>query len=77
IIGGSQRISDLKLLEKKIKEFKLKKQDYEWYLDLRRYGSIPHSGFGMGLERIVMWLCGIENIRETAPFPRTMGRMKP
>ena len=77
IIGGSQRISDLKLLEKKIKEFKLKKQDYEWYLDLRRYGSITHSGFGMGLERIVMWLCGIENIRETAPFPRTMGRMKP
>lgn len=77
IIGGSQRISDLKLIEKKIKEFKLKKKDYEWYLDVRRYGSVPHSGFGMGLERVVMWICGIDNIRETVPFPRTMGRMTP
>lgn len=70
IIGGSQRISDLKLLEKKIKEFKLKKQDYEWYLDIRRYGSVSHSGFGMGLERVVWWICGVENIRETVPFPK-------
>jgi len=77
IIGGSERISDVKLLEKKIKEFKLKKQDYEWYLDLRKYGSVPHSGFGMGVERLVMWICGIENIRETVPFPRTMSRMSP
>ncbi len=77
IIGGSQRISDLKLLEKKIKEFKLKKSDYEWYLDVRRYGSVPHSGFGMGLERVVWWVCGLDNIRETIPFPRTMARMRP
>ena len=77
IIGGSQRVGDLKTLEKKIKEFKLKKSDYEWYLDLRRYGSVPHSGFGMGLERVVMWVCDIGNIRETVPFPRTMARMKP
>jgi asparaginyl-tRNA synthetase len=77
IIGGSQRIHDLKVLEKKIKEFKLKKSDYEWYLDVRRYGSVPHSGFGMGLERVVWWVCGIDNIRKTSPFPRTMGRMRP
>jgi asparaginyl-tRNA synthetase len=77
IIGGSQRISDLELLKKRIKQFNLKKEDYEWYMDLRRYGSVPHSGFGMGLERVVMWITGIENIRETVPFPRTIDRMSP
>jgi len=77
IIGGSQRISDLELLKKRIKQFNLKKRDYEWYMDLRRYGSVPHSGFGMGLERVVMWISGIENIRETVPFPRTIDRMSP
>jgi len=77
IIGGSQRIDDLKLLEKKIREFKLPKKDYEWYLDLRRYGSIPHSGFGLGLERTVAWICGLKHIRETIPFPRLINRLKP
>ncbi|MEM5793431.1 MAG: asparagine--tRNA ligase [Candidatus Aenigmatarchaeota archaeon] len=77
IISGSQRISDLKLLEKKIKDFKLKKENYQWYLDLRRYGAVPHSGFGIGLERVLMWICGLETIKEAIPFPRTMGRMKP
>ncbi len=77
IIGGSQRIDNPKALKKRIKEFGLKKKDYQWYMDLRKYGSVPHSGFGMGLERVVMWICGIENIRETVPFPRTMGRMRP
>ena len=56
---------------------KLNKEDYEWYLDLRRYGSVPHSGFGMGLERVVAWICGISHIRETIPFARTMTRLNP
>jgi asparaginyl-tRNA synthetase len=77
IIGGSERIWDLKLLEKKIKEFKLPKKAYEWYLDLRRYGSVPHSGFGLGIERTVMWICKLKHIRETIPFPRTIRRIYP
>ncbi|MBD3156060.1 MAG: asparagine--tRNA ligase [Candidatus Aenigmarchaeota archaeon] len=77
IIGGSQRISDPKVLKKRIQEFGLKKENYEWYLDLRKYGTVPHSGFGMGLERVVMWICDTGNIRQTIPFPRTMGRMEP
>jgi len=77
IIGGSERIDDLNLLEKKIKEFNLPKKDYEWYLDLRRYGSVPHSGFGLGLERTVAWICGLKHIREAIPFPRLINRLRP
>lgn len=77
IIGGSQRIHDLKLLEQRIKEFGLPKEAYEWYLDLRRYGSVPHSGFGLGIERTVMWICKLKHIRETIPFPRTITRVYP
>lgn len=77
IIGGSQRIDDLKTLEQKIKEFKLPKKPLEWYLDLRRYGSVPHSGFGIGLERTVAWICGLDHIRETIPFPRLINRLNP
>jgi asparaginyl-tRNA synthetase len=77
IIGGGQRIHDLDLLEKKIKEFGLPAEAYAWYTDLRKYGSVPHSGFGMGLERMVSWLCGIKHIRETIPFPRLLYRIYP
>lgn len=77
IIGGSERIHDLKLLERKIKEFGLPKKAYEWYLDLRRYGSVPHSGFGLGIERTVMWICKLKHIRETIPFPRTIRKIYP
>jgi len=77
IIGGSERIYDLKLLEQRIEEFGLPKKAYEWYLDLRRYGSVPHSGFGLGIERTTMWVCKLKHIRETIPFPRTMRRIYP
>jgi asparaginyl-tRNA synthetase len=77
VIGGSQRLDDLVLLEKRITEHKLPKEAFEWYLDIRRYGSVPHSGFGIGVERTVAWLCGLEHVRETIPFPRTIQRLKP
>jgi len=77
IIGGSERIWDIKLLEKRLKDYKLPKKDYEWYLDLRRYGSVPHSGFGLGLERTVAWICGLDHVRETIPFPRLLNRLRP
>jgi len=77
IIGGGQRIHDLALLEKKIKEFKLPRDAYEWYLDLRKYGSVPHSGFGLGVERTLAWICGIKHIRETIPFPRLLYKIYP
>ena len=77
IIGGSQRIHDLKLLEQRLKEHKLPKEAYEWYLDVRRYGTFPHSGFGMGLERFVAWVCGVHHLREAIPYPRTMKRIYP
>jgi asparaginyl-tRNA synthetase len=77
IIGGGQRIHDLALLERRLEEYKLPRQAYEWYLDLRKYGSVPHAGFGMGLERVVSWLCGIKHIRETIPFPRLLYRIYP
>ena len=77
IIGGSQRIDDLETLQQKIREFKLSEEDYKWYIDLRRYGSVPHSGFGLGLERLVSWITGIDHIRETIPFPRTIERIYP
>ncbi|HDZ25940.1 hypothetical protein LCGC14_0652860 [marine sediment metagenome] len=77
IIGGGQRIHDLDLLEKKIKEFKLPREDYKWYLDLRKYGSVPHSGFGLGIERMLGWICKIKHIRETIPFPRLLNKIYP
>ena len=77
IIGGSQREDDLNLLIERIKEHNLPMKDFEWYLDLRRYGSVPHSGFGLGLERTVSWICGLEHIRETIPFPRMIYRNTP
>lgn len=77
IIGGGQRIDDLALLEQRIEEHKLPREAFEWYLDLRRYGSVPHSGFGLGIERTVAWLCGLDHIRETIPFPRMLHKMYP
>lgn len=77
IIGGSQRIDDLRLLETRIHEHNLPKEAFEWYLDIRRFGSFPHSGFGIGLERTVAWICGLEHVRETIPFPRLLNRLKP
>ena len=77
IVGGSERETSIELLLDRIKQENLNKEDYEWYLDLRRYGSVPHSGFGMGLERVVAWICGISHIRETIPFARTMTRLNP
>jgi asparaginyl-tRNA synthetase len=77
IIGGSQREDDLDALARRIKEENMDPAPYEWYLDLRRYGSVPHGGFGLGLERTVSWICGLRHIRETIPFPRLMGRMYP
>ncbi len=77
IIGGGQRIHDLSLLEKRIEEFNLPREAYEWYLDLRRYGSVPHAGFGLGLERTVAWICKLKHIREAIPFPRLLYRIYP
>ena len=77
IIGGSERIYDIKEILESIKIFKLDKKHYEWYLDLRKYGTVPHSGFGLGIERLVMWISGAEHIMDTIPFPRTMTRVYP
>jgi asparaginyl-tRNA synthetase len=77
IIGGSQREDDLDRLVARMREHHLKPEDYDWYLDLRRYGSVPHGGFGLGIERTVAWICGLKHVRETIPFPRTMGRIYP
>ena len=77
IIGGSQREDDLGALEKRMADEKMNPAPYQWYLDLRRYGSVPHGGFGLGLERTVSWICGLKHIRETIPFPRLMGRIYP
>jgi asparaginyl-tRNA synthetase len=77
ITGGSERISDPDLLLKRIHEDKLPEEAFKWYLDLRRYGSVPHSGFGLGVERTVAWIAGIHHIREANPFPRTLGRVYP
>lgn len=77
IIGGSQRIDDLKLLEERIASHGLPKEAFEWYLDIRRYGSVPHSGFGIGLERTVAWICKLPHVRETIPFARLLNRLKP
>jgi asparaginyl-tRNA synthetase len=77
IVGGSQRINDLGVLLARIKEHHLPQEPLEWYLDLRRYGSVPHSGFGMGIERLVAWICGLHHVRETIPFPRLIDRIYP
>ncbi|WP_379968467.1 asparagine--tRNA ligase [Ectobacillus sp. sgz5001026] len=77
IIGGSQRIDDYDLLKQRIDENNLSEDAYQWYLDLRKYGSVPHSGFGLGLERTVAWLSGVEHVRETIPFPRLLNRIYP
>ncbi|WP_026370078.1 asparagine--tRNA ligase [Kallotenue papyrolyticum] len=77
IIGGSQRIHDLELLERRIREHGLNPDHYRWYLDLRRYGTVPHAGFGMGIERCTAWIAGTRHIRETIPFPRQLYRIYP
>ena len=77
IVGGGERATDLGFLEDQIEAHGLPQQIFEWYLDLRRYGSVPHSGFGLGLERTVAWLCGLDHVRETIPFPRMLGRLHP
>ncbi|MGD8377617.1 MAG: asparagine--tRNA ligase [Acidobacteriota bacterium] len=77
IIGGSQRIHDLALLEKRIDEHELPREAFRWYLDARRYGAVPHSGFGMGIERVVGWIGGIHHLREAIPYPRTLNRLYP
>ena len=77
IIGGSQREDDIDLMLERIKQHNLPQNFFEWYLDLRRYGSVPHSGFGLGLERTVAWICGLEHVRETIPFPRMIYRNTP
>ena len=77
IIGGSQREDDLEMLLARLKEQQLPQEAFEWYLDLRRYGSVPHAGFGLGVERTVSWLCGLDHLRETIPFPRLIYRLTP
>jgi asparaginyl-tRNA synthetase len=77
IIGGGQRIDDYDLLVQRIEEHNLPPEAFEWYLDLRRYGSVPHGGFGMGIERVVSWICGLEHVRETIPYPRMLYRLYP
>ncbi len=77
VIGGGERATDLEFLKRQVELHKLPREAFEWYFDLRRYGSVPHSGFGLGLERTVSWICGLEHIRETIPFPRTLGRLSP
>ncbi len=77
IIGGSERVDYLELLEQRVKEHGLDEEAYSYYLDLRRYGSVPHCGFGLGLERTVAWISGVEHVRETAPFPRLLNRLYP
>lgn len=77
IIGGGERATDLAFLKAQIKQHGLPEEVFGWYLDLRKYGSVPHSGFGLGLERTLTWICGIDHVRETIPFPRLMGRLEP
>jgi asparaginyl-tRNA synthetase len=77
IIGGSQREEDLDVLQERMAEKGLEPSDYDWYMDLRRYGTVPHGGFGLGIERTLAWLCGLTHVREAIPFARTMGRIQP
>ncbi|MDQ3820162.1 MAG: asparagine--tRNA ligase, partial [Acidobacteriota bacterium] len=76
VIGGGERATSLEFLQEQIKEHGLPEEAFDWYLDLRRYGSVPHAGFGMGIERCTAWMCGIEHVRETIPFPRMLYRLK-
>jgi len=77
IIGGSEREADLKTLLENVEHHNLPKEAFNWYFDLRRYGSVPHSGFGLGLERLVTWIAGTEHVREAIPFPRMLNRISP
>ena len=77
IIGGGERLADLDLLVERIREHQLPQKAFEWYVDLRRYGTVPHGGFGMGIERVVAWICGLEHVRETIPYPRMLYRLYP
>jgi asparaginyl-tRNA synthetase len=77
IIGGGERIADYDLLVRRLEEHDLPREPFEWYLDLRKYGSVPHAGFGMGIERVVAWICGLEHVRETIPYPRMLYRLYP
>ena len=77
IIGGSQRMASHELLVQRIHEHNLPEESFKWYLDLRKYGGVPHAGFGMGIERAVAWICGLEHVRETIPFPRMLYRLYP
>jgi len=77
IVGGSERETRIDVLEERIAEEALNQADFDWFLDLRRYGSVPHAGFGMGIERVVAWICKLPHVRETIPFPRMMGRLRP
>ncbi len=77
IIGGGERIDDYQLIKERIKEHRLPEGDYQWYIDLRKYGSVPHSGFGIGIERTVAWICNLSHIRETIPFPRMLNKIYP
>ena len=77
IVGGGERLDDYALLLDRIRQHDLPREAFEWYLDLRRYGSVPHAGFGMGIERVVAWICGLEHIRETIPYPRMLYRLTP
>lgn len=77
IMGGSERESDYETLKSQIEEAGLNLDDYEWYLDLRKFGSVPHSGFGMGFERVIAWICNLDHVREAIPFPRTINRLRP
>jgi asparaginyl-tRNA synthetase len=77
IVGGSQRSIDVKDMTKRLKDMGEKIDNYQWYFDLRRFGSVPHSGYGVGVERVVAWICGTDNIKEAIPFPRTVLRFRP
>ena len=77
IVGGAQREDDINSLLKRIEEENLPQNEFEWYLDLRRYGSVPHAGFGMGIERVVAWLCKLPHVRETIAYPRMIQTLRP
>ena len=77
IIGGSQRSLDVEEMTKRLEAMGEPVENYKWYFDLRRFGSVPHAGYGLGVERVVAWVCGIDNIKDTIPFPRTLLRFRP
>jgi asparaginyl-tRNA synthetase len=77
IVGGGERMSSAEKLQQRIHEHNLPEEAFRWYLDLRKYGSVPHAGFGMGIERLVTWICGLEHLRETIAFPRMLYRIYP